>query len=221
MLTPRIRLTVLLAMLICSLLTMVRPGISWSQLLRERAASRSSAAPANKSQRMKLVEAAKVQIGVTLRYDSSYQKISYPGGDVPLNGGVCSDVIIRAYRALGVDLQTLIHQDMSQAWDAYPHLWQLRSTDTNIDHRRVPNLARFFTRHGQTFSTDQEPREYLAGDIVTWRLRSGVPHIGIVSDQVSISGIPLVIHNIGRGTLMENSLFDFVITGHYRYGLEI
>ena len=166
---------------------------------------------------LKLVAAAKTQIGVTVSYDGRYQKIAYPDGDVPRSQGVCTDVLIRAYRELGVDLQVLVHQDMLRAWAAYPRLWQLKSPDSNIDHRRVPNLAAFFRRHGESFPIRKTPQDFLPGDIVTWRLASGLPHIGIVSNQFGPSGRPLVIHNIGQGTQLEDSLFEYVITGHYRY----
>lgn len=179
--------------------------------------SASASAFGSDAQGLKLVEAAKAQIGVTLRYDSRYQRIPYPGGDIPLDRGVCTDVLIRAYRKLGVDLQVFVHQDMVKAWDSYPHSWNNKTPDSNIDHRRVPNLATFFKRNGQALSVSKESQAYLPGDIVTWRLTSGVPHIGVVSDQLSKSGVPLVIHNIGWGTMIEDRLFDFVITGHYRY----
>lgn len=164
-----------------------------------------------------LVQAARAQIGVTLHYDSRYSKLAYPGGDVPADRGVCTDVVIRAYRHLGIDLQVLVHEDMLGAWDAYPKNWRMKSTDQNIDHRRVPNLAVFFTRHGHALSTSANPSLYHAGDIVTWRLPSGVPHIGIVSDRKSTEGRPLMIHNIGYGAKEEDVLFDFTITGHFRY----
>jgi hypothetical protein len=166
-----------------------------------------------------LVSAARAQIGVTIRYDSSYQRIAYPGGDVPLDRGVCTDVVIRAYRALGIDLQELVHEDMRQAWQAYPHppKWGLKSPDTNIDHRRVPNLATFFRRHGRSIAVTNRPADFRAGDIVTWRIPPSLPHIGIVSDQVSAAGVPLVIHNIGYGATLDDTLFAFPITGHYRY----
>lgn len=164
-----------------------------------------------------LVAAAKAQIGVTLLYDRQYQRIPYPGGDVPIVRGVCSDVVIRAYRTLGVDLQVLVHQDMVAAWSHYPKLWQLRGTDPNIDHRRVPNLATFFKRHGQNLTVEKDAKAYLPGDIVVWRLSSGLPHIGIVSDELSASRVPLVIHNIGTGARQNDRLFDFTITGHFRY----
>jgi hypothetical protein len=164
-----------------------------------------------------IAEAAKAQIGVTLRYDSRYQKIGYPGGDLPMDRGVCTDVVIRAYRKFGVDLQVLVHQDMSSAWSEYPNSWHAKSTDTNIDHRRVPNLAVFFARHGKSLSIEKNAAIYLPGDLVTWRLRSGVPHIGVVASEKSRNGVPLVVHNIGWGTMLEDRLFDFTITGHFRY----
>jgi uncharacterized protein len=164
-----------------------------------------------------LVDAAREQIGVTVRYDSAYRSIPYPDGDVPMDRGVCTDVLIRAYRRLGIDLQVLVHEDMRSAWAAYPKLWGHSRPDRNIDHRRVPNLATFFARHGEALPVDSRSRSYLAGDLVTWRLPSGVPHIGIVSGRTTLSGTPLVLHNIGRGTVEENVLFRYTITGHYRY----
>ncbi|WP_313916213.1 DUF1287 domain-containing protein [Tahibacter sp.] len=164
-----------------------------------------------------LLDAAAAQIGVTLYYDPAYARIPYPGGDVPPERGVCTDVVIRAYRGIGVDLQQRVHEDMRAVWTAYPKLWGLRSTDRNIDHRRVPNLATFFARHGRALAVSQTDASiYAPGDIVTWRLASGVPHIGLVSAQRS-NGRPLIVHNIGAGTQREDMLFDYVITGHYRY----
>ncbi|MBI1751512.1 MAG: DUF1287 domain-containing protein [Acidobacteria bacterium] len=164
-----------------------------------------------------LASAAKAQIGVTRHYDGRYQKLAYPGGDLPMDCGVCSDVVIRAYRPLGIDLQVLVHEDMRRAWNDYPNLWHMRSTDRNIDHRRVPNLATFFRRHGQSLSIHKDQDAFLPGDIVTWQLVSGAPHVGIVSRERSKTGTPLVIHNIGWGAMLEDRLFDFKITGHYRY----
>ncbi|UXI68155.1 DUF1287 domain-containing protein [Tahibacter amnicola] len=164
-----------------------------------------------------LITAATAQIGVTLAYDPQYRKLAYPMGDVPIDRGVCTDVVIRAYRALGVDLQQRVHEDMRTHWNAYPKLWGLRGTDRNIDHRRVPNLAVFFRRHGRELRVSQtDASTYKPGDIVTWRLASGVPHIGIVSGE-SVHGRPLVIHNIGAGTQSEDVLFAYEVTGHYRY----
>jgi uncharacterized protein len=164
-----------------------------------------------------LVEKAREQIGVTVRYDPVYRRIAYPLGDVPADRGVCTDVLVRAYRRLNVDLQELVHRDMSASWSAYPKLWGLTRPDTNIDHRRVPNLATFFTRHGSKLDAPADPRAWKAGDIVTWRLPAGVPHVGIVSDKTLSSGVPLVVHNIGSGTVEEDVLLRYTITGHYRY----
>lgn len=164
-----------------------------------------------------LAAAAKTQIGVTLRYEPRYERIAYPGGDVPIARGVCTDVVIRAYRSTGVDLQRLVHEDMRRAWGAYPKLWQLKKPDPNIDHRRVPNLQVFFARHGKTLARTRNGQDYKPGDIVTWMVPPNLPHIGIVADQTSWTGVPLVIHNIGSGTQMEDRLFAYPITGHYRY----
>ena len=166
-----------------------------------------------------LVMAARSQVGVTLYYNPAYEKLAYPGGDVPLERGVCTDVVVRAYRKLGVDLQQLVHQDMEKAWDAYPHApkWQLKKPDANIDHRRVPNLATYFARHGTTLPPSKAGRDYLPGDVVTWRLPGNLTHIGIVGDKQSGAGLPLMIHNIGAGAQEEDMLFKYDVTGHYRY----
>lgn len=166
---------------------------------------------------LRLVEAARAQIGVTVLYDPGYVKLGYPGGDVPQDRGVCTDVVVRAYRKVGADLQVLVHQDMKRAWSAYSNTWRMKGTDRNIDHRRVPNLATFLARHGQVVRDLKTPAAFLPGDVVTWRLASGVPHIGLVSDRKGDSGTPLVIHNIGSGTQEEDVLFSYTVTGHYRY----
>jgi uncharacterized protein YijF (DUF1287 family) len=163
------------------------------------------------------IQAARAQVGVTLYYDSRYHRLPYPNGDVPMDRGVCTDVVIRAYRRLGIDLQARVHEDMKANWDAYPKNWGMKGPDANIDHRRVPNLATFFTRHGKALLTGTDPKLYQPGDIVTWRLNSGVPHIGVVTDQRSPSGTPIMVHNIGYGAKLEDVLFTHVITGHYRY----
>ncbi|MGV3549098.1 DUF1287 domain-containing protein [Rhizobium sp.] len=167
----------------------------------------------------KLVRAAESQIGVTTLYDAAYSRIDYPGGDVPRERGVCTDVIIRAYRdGLGIDLQKRVHQDMRRAFFAYPKLWGLKATDRNIDHRRVPNLRAFFQRQGAALPATAGAGNYKAGDVVSQVLPNGLPHIGIVSDRMNSAGdAPLVIHNIGRGTLAEDILFALDITGHYRF----
>ena len=182
-----------------------------------QAPAKNTTAPAHPSAATALVAAARAQIGVTVLYDPAYTKIAYPMGDVPQYRGVCTDVVVRAYRKQGVDLQALVHSDMQAAWAHYPKIWGLKAPDTNIDHRRVPNLAVFFRRHGQTLPATRNAAEYRAGDIVTWKLPSGVPHIGIVSDVRNAQGVPLVIHNIGYGTQQEDRLFSYTITGHYRY----
>jgi uncharacterized protein YijF (DUF1287 family) len=166
----------------------------------------------------KMIEGAKRQVGVTLSYDPAYRRIAYPNGDVPPETGVCTDVVIRAYRHAGVDLQVRVHEDMKSAFGVYPTIWGLRRPDTNIDHRRVPNLATFFKRNGTTLAVTRRGADYRPGDIVTWRLSSGVPHIGIISD-VPIRGTDryLVVHNIGAGARIEDVLFSYTVTGHYRY----
>lgn len=166
-----------------------------------------------------LVQSAYAQVGKTVKYDPAYERIGFPGGDVPLERGVCTDVIVRAYRGIGVDLQALVNRDMRAAFGAYPKLWGLSRPDPNIDHRRVQNLAVFFKRHGKELPVSQEASDYKPGDIVTWRLPDGRPHIGLVSDRQG-GGRPLVVHNIGEGAQVEDALFEFTISGHYRYGLE-
>ncbi|HEX4962017.1 MAG TPA: DUF1287 domain-containing protein [Thermoanaerobaculia bacterium] len=166
----------------------------------------------------RVLQGAYAQVGVTLGYDSAYSRIAYPGGDVPVDRGVCTDVIVRAYRHAGVDLQVLVHEDMVRAFSAYPHLWGLSKPDSNIDHRRVPNLAAFLRRHGTTLSPSSRSADYAPGDVVTWRLSSGVPHIGLVSDRKAGERY-LMVHNIGSGARVEDVLFAYQVTGHYRYGL--
>lgn len=153
-------------------------------------------------------------------YDGSYIDIQYPEGDVPPNIGVCSDVVIRSYRKLGVDLQVLVHEDMKKNFGAYPaaRIWGQSKPDTNIDHRRVPNLQTFFSRHGTSLEVSLDPGDYLPGDLVTWLLPGNLPHIGIVSQKKSKDGKrPLIVHNIGAGPQLEDMLFTYEITGHYRF----
>jgi uncharacterized protein len=164
-----------------------------------------------------LVAAARAQVGVTLFYDPSYQQIAYPMGDVAPERGVCSDVVIRAFRVVGIDLQQELHGDMARHFNAYPKIWGLAKPDANIDHRRVPNLATWFSRQGYALPVGEEAAEYRPGDIVAWTLDGGQPHIGIVSDRWSGDGVrPLVIHNIGGGAREEDVLFEYQITGHFR-----
>jgi uncharacterized protein YijF (DUF1287 family) len=151
-------------------------------------------------------------------YDPSYFNISYPNGDIPSGKGVCTDVVIRAYRKLGIDLQKEIHEDMTANFNEYPKNWRLSRTDKNIDHRRVPNLMTFFARHGEIKKISQIPADYEAGDIVCWDLGKGTVHIGIVSNKLSADEKrKLIIHNIGAGQVMEDCLFKFKIIGHYSY----
>jgi uncharacterized protein len=154
----------------------------------------------------------------SVTYDPGYFRIDYPNGDVPSDRGVCTDVIIRAYRKLGIDLQKEVHNDMVSDFDNYPHYWGLKSTDTNIDHRRVPNLMTYFSRHGQVKKISSIPDDYAPGDIVTWDLGSGIPHIGIIINKRSTDNKRyLIVHNIGHGQEISDCLFNFKITGHYSY----
>lgn len=165
-----------------------------------------------------LVQAALDRTAHHVDYDGSYHRIDYPGGDVPDNIGVCTDVIVRSYRVIGIDLQQLVHEDMTADFGAYPAIWGLSRPDPNIDHRRVPNLRTFFERNGTVLSTSENPGEYRPGDLVTWTLPGNLPHIGIVTDARSRDGLrPLVVHNIGAGPKLEDTLFAYPITGHYRY----
>ena len=153
-------------------------------------------------------------------YNGAYLSIPYPNGDVPKNIGVCTDVVIRSYRTLGTDLQQLVHEDMRDNFLQYPskRIWGLNGTDKNIDHRRVPNLQTFFSRHGKVLKTTAVASDYKTGDIVTWMLAGNLPHIGIVIDRVNPkTGNPMIVHNIGSGPEIEDMLFNYKITGHYRY----
>lgn len=163
-----------------------------------------------------LVAAARAQVGVTVSYDPAYRTLGYPGGDVPLATGVCSDVVIRALRSQGLDLQASVHRDMRANFARYPQNWGLSRADANIDHRRVPNLMTWFTRQGWSLPVSQDAGAYRAGDIVAWDLGRGLTHIGILSDRLSATAAPLVLHNIGRGTQEEDILFAYRIIGHYR-----
>ena len=173
---------------------------------------------AEKALNIRIVEAARQQVGVTTNYDPSYAKLKYPGGDVPLRTGVCSDVVVRTLRAVGIDLQKELHEDMGRNFSAYPQRWGLKAPDQNIDHRRVPNLMHYFERRYiwlQEKLTKPYVAVYRPGDIVAWDLGGGVTHIGIVSDKKS-GETPLIIHNIGSGTKEEDILFNYQVIGHYR-----
>lgn len=155
----------------------------------------------------------------SVRYEPAYVRIPYPGGDVPADTGVCTDEVIRSYRALGIDLQKEVHEDMVQNFSAYPRKWHwlLGKSDANIDHRRVPNLMVFFQRKGESLPTSDRAEDYGTGDLVTWDLGRGVPHIGIVVADKGASGRHMIVHNIGQGPHMEDVLFHWKVTGHYRY----
>ena len=171
----------------------------------------------------KFIEVAISLEDSSVRYDGSYRKIDYPLGDVPADVGVCSDVIVRAYRGIDIDLQQLVHEDMKKNFSVYPKIWGLSRTDRNIDHRRVPNLRTFFKRHGKSLSISDNPNDYKPGDLVTWNLKSNgsLPHIGIVTNLYSNNeNRPVIMHNIGMGQVLEDMLFDYEITGHYRYGVD-
>jgi uncharacterized protein YijF (DUF1287 family) len=174
-------------------------------------------APSETAPSPPLVAAARAQIGVTRYYDPAYMQLAYPGGDVADDRGVCTDVVIRALRTQGLDLQQAVHEDMRANFASYPTIWRASATDRNIDHRRVPNLRRWFERQRWTQPVSDSAADYRPGDLVTWELRSGVPHIGIVSDRKSWDRQrPLMLHNIARGTQEDDVLFDYPITGHYR-----
>jgi uncharacterized protein YijF (DUF1287 family) len=161
--------------------------------------------------------AARSQVGKTVSYDSAYVGLAYPGGDLPIEKGVCTDVVVRALRgAFNMDLQRLVHEDMTTAFSAYPTIWGLKKPDRNIDHRRVPNLREYFKRQGYSVAMTKNAADYLAGDVVTCTVGRNLAHIMVVSDRKTSGGIPYVIHNIGRGAKEENRLFDFPMTGHYR-----
>lgn len=164
-----------------------------------------------------IVSAARMQIGKTVRYDPSYRILAYPNGDVPMEMGVCTDVVVRALRAsLGTDLQRLVHEDMKRNFSHYPKKWGLKAPDKNIDHRRVPNLQTYFKRKGWEIPISANARDFQSGDLVTCIVPPNLPHIMIISDRTSAAGHPLVIHNIGAGTQEEDRLSEFKITGHYR-----
>ena len=166
----------------------------------------------------RLAASAVAQVGVTLHYDPAYALLAYPGGDVPLERGVCSDVVIRALRRQGVDLQRLVHEDMRESFADYPNKWGLRRPDRNIDHRRVPNLQTYLERRGFAVPITRSASDYATGDIVAYTLPGDLPHIGIVAAQRTADGVrPLLVHNIGAGAQLEDVLFAYEVAGHYRW----
>ena len=163
-----------------------------------------------------IATAARNQIGVTTSYDPSYRRIAFPNGDVPLDTGVCADVVVRALRGIDIDLQAELNADMRAHFSAYPANWGLSKPDRNIDHRRVPNLRRWFQRKGWSLGASDDAADYAPGDVVSWRLADGRPHIGVVSSRRTADGRPLVVHNIAVGAREEDVLFAWTITGRYR-----
>ncbi len=183
-------------------------------------AARAAAAPetAEASFADRLSAAAMKRTTREVQYDPAYVKIPYPGGDVPSDTGVCTDVVIRSYRALGIDLQKLVHEDMRAHFAKYPKKWGLPAPDRNIDHRRVPNLMTFFSRKGKKLPVTKNPEDYKPGDLVTWKIPGNLDHIGIVVKKRGAGGKrPMIVHNIGAGPKCEDRLFEFKITGHFRY----
>jgi uncharacterized protein len=166
----------------------------------------------------KLSNAAISIIDENVVYTPDYVSIKYPNGDVSAKTGVCSDVVIRAYRKLGIDLQKEVHEDMKANFLKYPTKWGLKKTDTNIDHRRVLNLEVFFTRKGKKLEVSDNPNDYKTGDIVTWMIGGKLPHIGIVTHKKSKEGNPMIVHNVGSGQVAEDCLFSWEIVGHFKYG---
>ena len=165
-----------------------------------------------------LVAAAQHRLKQSITFNGAYLELDYPGGDVPANIGVCTDVIIRSYRAaFGFDFQKAVHEDMKANFSAYPNNWGLRRTDRNIDHRRVPNLETYLKRQGASLGTSRKASDFKPGDIVSWRLGGSLPHIGIISDKKAADGTPLIIHNVGVGPQEEDVLFLYKMNGHFRF----
>ncbi|MBE2282959.1 MAG: DUF1287 domain-containing protein [Prosthecobacter sp.] len=165
----------------------------------------------------RLVQSAMERTTHTVRYDPAYVRLDYPNGDVPADTGVCTDEVIRSYRALGIDLQKLVHEDMRRSFSAYPKIWGLKSPDKNIDHRRVPNLQAFFKRRGASLPVTRNAADYKPGDLITCTVPPHLPHIAIVVPAPDGDETPWIVHNIGQGPKCENRLFEFPLTGHYRF----
>jgi uncharacterized protein YijF (DUF1287 family) len=191
-------------------------GVQSSPATNPAAAHATTTRPAT-TQAAKVVAAARSQVGKTTIYDPAYVRLAYPGGDVPIEKGVCADVVVRALRdALGLDLQKLVHEDMQNGFSQYPQKWGLRQPDSSIDHRRVLNLMKYFERAGCSRPVTRNAGDFAPGDIVTCTVAANLPHVMIVSDRITPEGAPYVIHNIGRGAQEEPRLLEFPITGHYR-----
>lgn len=187
---------------------------------REQYTIAENSAIVDKSFGDKLSDAAISIIDPSIDYDPAYFSIKYPNGDIPENKGVCTDVIIRSYRKLNIDLQQEVHEDMLEKFSVYPNLekWGMSKTDTNIDHRRVPNLEVFFDRKGENLAISKNPNDYKTGEIVTWLINDKLPHIGIVTNRKSADGKRnLIVHNVGNGQVLQDCLFEYKIVGHYKY----
>ncbi len=213
--------------LVRSIIDTIMPRILILLLLFGSTACAATPAPAPPTQRpqldlspnvRKVIASAHEQTSVTTSYDPAYVKLAYPGGDVPASTGVCTDVVIRSFRAAGVDLQREVHEDMARSFSAYPRKWGLSRPDSNIDHRRVPNLMKYFERRGKSLGVTSDAADYRPGDVVAWDLGGGVTHIGVVSDEADpASGRFWIVHNIGAGARHEDVLFGWTVIGHYRY----
>ncbi|WP_428231376.1 DUF1287 domain-containing protein [Flavobacterium sp.] len=200
-------------------LTIIFLFISCNQKEKNRSIAKKAPAIANNFAG-KLSNAAITIIDPSIDYDPAYFSIKYPNGDIPENKGVCTDVVIRSYRKLGIDLQKEVHEDMIAHFSEYHNLkkWGMTKTDTNIDHRRVTNLEVFFERKGEKLAVTQDPKEYKTGEIVTWMINNKLPHIGIVTNKKSRDGKRnLIVHNVGHGQVLEDCLFEYKIVGHYKY----
>ena len=193
---------------------------SCSQKDRNKTLSIATTRQTTKAFEEKLSDAAIFITDPSIEYDPAYFSIKYPNGDIPANKGVCTDVIIRSYRRLNIDLQKEVHEDMAANFSKYPNLkkWGMTKTDTNIDHRRVPNLEIFFERKGVKLPVSKKAEDYKMGEIVTWLINGKLPHIGIITNKKSDDGKRnLIVHNVGRGQNLDDCLFDYEIVGHYKY----
>nr|WP_315223656.1 DUF1287 domain-containing protein [uncultured Flavobacterium sp.] len=194
--------------------------LSCQQKERQEIAFLPSSENSAKTFEEKLSDAAISILDPSIHYDPTYFSIKYPNGDVPSNKGVCTDVIIRSYRKLGIDLQQEVHEDMVENFEKYPNLikWGMTKTDTNIDHRRVPNLEIFFERKGSKLAITKNAKDYKTGELVTWMINGKLPHIGIITNKKSDDGERnLIVHNVGGGQVLEDCLFEYEIVGHFKY----
>lgn len=212
------RLLMLVALL-CLLTSCQTPGVSSRTIeLPNRDLQAAIQVKADATPLEKLNASAIEQTTYTTNYDASYVKLDYPNGDVPKETGVCADVVIRAFRSAGLDLQKELHEDMTRSFAKYPNKWKSKKPDKNIDHRRVPNLMTWFNRKGKELAITKENRDYQPGDVVAWELDGGLTHIGLVS-KIKAEGADryAIVHNIGAGARLEDVLFQWKIIGHYRY----